>query len=501
MTCPHCGADASSGQKFCPKCSRLIDSPLLKVKQQIDAAREEIRKDLHAAKLSLKSAAPPPLQQQYQVRVQSLGHAEASSYQYAPHPSQTPGLTPPRQPEPVRETIQRALNKRERKKKQRDEGITRATHTSTTHRFDPFEATKKATEEAKAAAKAAAEAGPAPEQFKRPASFSVLALLDLFAGMALLFNALRLTTTYAEPRPPIIELYRMLAGGAGLLFLLTMWGMLKLHPFGRFFQRLTLLPVLLWVPFGSMYAVATWFYLGSTAVRLYFSGRSPRSLNAKEMASWRSHEKIAPAMAFLLFVFGIIPGLAYATFIGSLLPTVLTEASNQFPQVFGQLAAGGAGDQAPVEAGAGGAAEPAPTGDPASVAVAEIRTLQRAQAVYSGLNEGYYDRLECVLAPATCIRNGDGRNNAVLLPQRFKEVERNDFVYTLYLFGAPAVRSVTASSTSMRGYAYRAVPTGGVGTAYCGDESGNVCSYDAQTFASDRGNGGRCPNVCDLVQP
>ena len=53
--------------------------------------------------------------------------------------------------------------------------------------------------------------------------------------------------------------------------------------------------------------------------------------------------------------------------------------------------------------------------------------MQRAQAVYSGLNEGYYDRLECVLAPAMCIRNGDGRNNAVLLDARFKEIERNEF--------------------------------------------------------------------------
>ena len=66
---------------------------------------------------------------------------------------------------------------------------------------------------------------------------------------------------------------------------------------------------------------------------------------------------------------------------------------------------------------------------------------------------------------------------------------------------AEPARSDTASATSMRGYAYRAVPSSGVGTAYCGDETGMVCSFDAQTFASDRGNGGRCPNVCDLVQP
>ena len=171
-----------------------------------------------------------------------------------------------------------------------------------------------------------------------------------------------------------------------------------------------------------------------------------------------------------------------------------------FPQAFGPLTETPALEGGARESGGRGGCA-APTGDPASVAVSEIRTMQRAQAVYSGLNEGYYDRLECVLAPATCIRNGDGRNNAVLLDPRFKEIERNEFLYQLYLFGAPAVRSDTASATSMRGYAYRAVPAGGVGTAYCGDETGMVCSFDAQTFASDRGNGGRCPNVCDLVQP
>ena len=60
MTCPHCGADASTGQKFCPKCSRLVDSPLLKIKQQIDAAREEIRRDLNAARTVRFSPPPPP---------------------------------------------------------------------------------------------------------------------------------------------------------------------------------------------------------------------------------------------------------------------------------------------------------------------------------------------------------------------------------------------------------------------------------------------------------
>jgi hypothetical protein len=498
MTCPHCGADASAGQKFCPKCSRLVDSPLLKVKQQIDAAREEIRRDLNAARTVRFSPPPPPPtheqlpRPQYHVKVATPDYPQAPTpSKYAPHPSQTPGLTQP-PPEVPRETILRSQNKRQRKK-QRDEGITRAQHTDTTHRFDPLAAARKAAEEAKAAV----AAGPVPERFKRPMSFSILALLDLFGAVVMFYLAMQLTLTHPEPRTQLIEFLRILAGGTAFLFAITAFGMLKLHPFGRFFQRFLLLPAVLWVPFGSIYAIGTWLYLGSRTARLYFSGRSPRSLNATELASWRTHEKAAPVVGFLLFVLAFAPALGYTMFISRTLPMVMEEASRMFPEAFSQLTAtpaleGGAASPAAVEA--------APTGDPASVAVSEIRTMQRAQAVYSGLNEGYYDRLECVLAPANCIRNGDGRNNAVLLDPRFKDIERNEFLYQLYLFGPPAVRSDTASPTSMRGYAYRAVPVGGVGTAYCGDETGMICSFDAQTFASDRGNGGRCPNVCDLVQ-
>ena len=135
MNCPHCGADASAGQKFCPKCSRLVDSPLLKIKQQIDAARAEIRKDLNAARLAV--SLPPEPGPQYRVAVNAPVYTpppppppppSPALYKYAPHPSQTPALTRPPAEIP-RETILRSQErnqKNQRKKKQRDEGITRA---------------------------------------------------------------------------------------------------------------------------------------------------------------------------------------------------------------------------------------------------------------------------------------------------------------------------------------------------------------------------------------
>ena len=96
------------------------------------------------------------------------------------------------------------------------------------------------------------------------------------------YTAMRLTMEYPEPRAPIDEFSRILAGAAAFLFLMTAFGMLKLHPFGRFFQRLFLLPVMLWVPIGTIYGIATWLYLGSKTTRLYFSSRSPRSLNTTD---------------------------------------------------------------------------------------------------------------------------------------------------------------------------------------------------------------------------
>lgn len=530
MTCPHCGAEASAGQKFCPKCSRLIDSPLLKIKQQLDAAREEIRKDLNAARLAV--SLPPQAAPQYRVASNvpvytppplaappppppppPSASASPSPYKYAPHPSQTPGLTRPPAEIP-RETILRSQQRNQRKKKQRDEGITRAQHTDTTHRFDPVAAAKKAVQEAKAAA----AAGPLPEQFKRPSSFTVYALLDAIGAIVMFYLAMQLTMKYPEPRAPIIEFSRIAAGVTAFFLVITAFGMLKLHPYGRFFQRLFVLPVMLWVPFGTMYGIANWVYLGTMPTRLYFSGRSPRSLNEKELTAWRTADKASPVFAFLIFAFGFIPAIAYSTFITNTLPVAFGMAQSTFPEQLTPLTAtpaleGGstsamdaAAAAAAAAAGAGTDGSPAsstdgaPEGDSASVAFKQIKTMQQAQAAYASLNEGYYDRLECVLTPSMCIRNGDPRNKAVLLESSFIPPQRYGYTFLLGQSGEPNVRSETASLTGTRSYSYRAIPMAESGDriAYCGDESGMICSFDAKT--ADGGNFGRCPAVCRPIE-
>ena len=205
------------------------------IKQQIDAAREEIRRDLNAARTARFSPPPSPPthttpRPQYHVKVETPDYPPPlPPNKYAPHPSQTPGLTPPPSEVP-RETILRSQerNQKKQRKKQRDEGITRAQHTDATHRFDPIAAAKKAAEHAKAAA----GAGPVPERFTRPMSFSVLALLDLIGTAVFFYTALRLTAEYPEPRAPIIEFSRILSGATAFLFAVTAFGMWKLHPTG-----------------------------------------------------------------------------------------------------------------------------------------------------------------------------------------------------------------------------------------------------------------------------
>lgn len=527
-TCPHCGADASAGQKFCPKCSRLVDSPLLKIKQQIDAARDEIRRDLNAARVSVSLPTREAPRFQVSVGMPAVHTPPApppppppspSPYKYAPHPSQTPGLTPPPSQIP-RETILRSQQRnqtKQQKKKRRDEGITRAQHSTATHRFDPVAAAKKAVQDAQAAA----ASGPVPERFKRPAAFTVLAILDLIGAIVMVYAALQLTMRYPEPRPPFAEFSLILAGAAAFIFLVTAFGMLRMHPYARVFQRILLLPVMLWVPVGTIYGVAVWLYLGTAITRLYFSGRSPRSLDPKQLAAWRTADKASPVLAVMIFAFGFIPAIAYATFITGTVPMIFTEAQRAFPDAMRQLTAepaleGGASSDAAAAAAAAAASnavntaandagtpapsasstDGAPEGDPSSIGAKQVRRMQEAQAGYASLNEGYYDRLECILTPSMCIRNGDERNKAVLLDESFIPPQRFGYTFLLNQYGEPAVRSDTSSLTGTRGYSYRALPAAESGDriAYCGDETGLICAFDAQS--PDAQNFGRCPAVC-----
>ena len=260
MTCPHCGADASAGQKFCPKCSRLVDSPLLKVKQQIDAAREEIRRDLNAAR-TVRFSPPPPAAEcdtaagaaisrqrpdarssesavATDVRAASLADARAHAAEGGGRARDDPAL---------------ARTARSQKKK-RDEGITRAS--TPTRRIASIRSRRRRRPRKRPRPRwppgrsRSASSGRCRSRSSRCST--------CLARSTMAYLAMQLTLTYREPRPQIIELSRILAGGTAFLFVITVFGMLKLHPYGRFFQRLLLLPVLLWFPFGTIYAIGTW---------------------------------------------------------------------------------------------------------------------------------------------------------------------------------------------------------------------------------------------------
>jgi type IV pilus assembly protein PilA len=131
-------------------------------------------------------------------------------------------------------------------------------------------------------------------------------------------------------------------------------------------------------------------------------------------------------------------------------------------------------------------------------ALGDTRTVISSQAVYAGTNNGHYDSLECLAAPANCV---PGYQGPPILPTELVATEKTGYRRTLHL-GAPASDLTnTMSRTSAQSYAYVAVPMTPNQTgvrAFCGDESGVIC------FTSDGSTpavvDGRCAQPCNIVQ-
>ncbi len=101
MTCPHCGADATAGQKFCPNVLPAGGFAAAEDQAADRCGAQEIRRDLNAARtvrfrhrrLRWRHTTPLPLPvPQYQVRVATPNYPPAPApYKYAPHPRRRPG--------------------------------------------------------------------------------------------------------------------------------------------------------------------------------------------------------------------------------------------------------------------------------------------------------------------------------------------------------------------------------------------------------------------------
>jgi len=469
MTCPHCGAEAGT-TSFCPKCSRLVRSPLLGMHRELAEARGKT----YGAEAIAAAAAS---------RAHDLA-AMRSASSSAPASAKAPKTTaaaPPAPPPPVpaappsqlTATMRKALEKRERKARARaaatDYNDGSASAEERAQHFDSRHVGIDAPQDpAQIQAKPATKPEPVPERFARPGSLTMLALLHALVGLGLLGYASVLWRDGALV--PLVRetLPHYLAGGVGLLFVLTALGLLGMRPFARAWLRLFAFIGLFLVPLGTVYSIILLAYLGSKGVALLFSHKSPKAMNTAELAAVRSTLKYSPVMATLFFVLSILPAIAVASFVRTALPAVLDLAWSAWPGAQASTTTAGPGGEVPT--------------DPETRAEFDVQKLVVAQAAYASLGAGLYDRIECVTTPAACL-GADGGKDVVLLGEEFKQAERNGYAYRLVMGRRPTPRPAGASATGVDAYAYVATPLSGEGAAFCGDSSGAVVRVDPTAVA------------------
>jgi hypothetical protein len=135
--------------------------------------------------------------------------------------------------------------------------------------------------------------------------------------------------------------------------------------------------------------------------------------------------------------------------------------------------------------------------------IGDTRTVISAQTAYAAANGGFYDaRLQCLNEPSTCIP-GYTRDAPVFLDPALASLQTKSG-YKRFLYpGPPASRDdiaiAKASPTSVRGFAYVAVPVDTGLRAFCGDADGRICF--TPNGAMPKVEDGRCPvPACTILQ-
>ncbi len=140
----------------------------------------------------------------------------------------------------------------------------------------------------------------------------------------------------------------------------------------------------------------------------------------------------------------------------------------------------------------------------ASAAIGDTRLLIEAEKAYAANNRGLYDLPECLAAPARCLPGFPADSPMTFLPPLLAPSPLEKQGYRRVFHPGPAVDPAQlqgASPTSIRGFAYVSEPMRqgtGHDRAYCGDETGRVCEWEAGTTVSIIG--GRCPATCQALR-
>jgi hypothetical protein len=125
--------------------------------------------------------------------------------------------------------------------------------------------------------------------------------------------------------------------------------------------------------------------------------------------------------------------------------------------------------------------------------IGDIRTIIAAEAAYQRRNSGAYDSPACLASPASCIPGFAAEGTAFLDPDLATRDTRSGYSRTFH--AGPRVPSERTSPTSVKTFAYVAVPTepGRSGCrAFCGDSTATICYTPDGSMPSVTGG------LCDL---
>jgi hypothetical protein len=107
-------------------------------------------------------------------------------------------------------------------------------------------------------------------------------------------------------------------------------------------------------------------------------------------------------------------------------------------------------------------------------AIGDARTVVSAETTYQFANGGYYDTLECLARPSSCIP-GYPANGPTFVDAHL-DGPQTSRRYRRWLVPGPSVPNVppTVSRTSMQRFAFVAVPVDSRSRSFCADDTGVV---------------------------
>lgn len=300
--------------------------------------------------------------------------------------------------------------------------------------------------------------------FQRPGAITLLAILNFIGGGLMLLTAAVLIVAAAASggSEAAAMLGAVLIAALGAVYVATGSGLWTLKSYGRTLQLIFAWFGLLGFPIGTIISVIILVYLFKPGVKLIFSGRSAAELTPDESAMVAQVARASTGIIVAVVIVAIVGIIAVVGIVAAIaIPSLLR----------------------------------ARTSANESAAIGDIRMLISAEMAYAIDNGGFYDRPECLQEPTTCRPGYAGASflGAPLISPK------NGYARTFHAgepAGADEIRSANASPSSVRSFAYVAVPVdSSQGTrGFCGDSTGRVCATTGGSAPEVAG--GLCSAAC-----